>query len=74
MGGEIQLDWLHVIIPIGNKRVKLESGEKEKYSMMNFDNPKAQILYQELEFKKSIIFSDSPMVEEEPDPPDGPCM
>lgn len=48
-GGEIKLDWPHPIIPIRNK-VKLEPEEKAKFIVLKSDDPKAQILNQEMHF------------------------
>ena len=50
MGGEIKLNWSYSIIHVGNKNIKLDPKEKDKFTMMKFDDPKAQILYQEMEF------------------------
>ena len=57
LGGEIKLDWSQEVIPIGNKKVKLEPEEKEKFMVLKSDDPKAQILYQELEFGNYMIFT-----------------
>ena len=45
LGGEIKIDWSQEVIPIGNKKVKLELEEKAKFIVLKSDNPKAQILY-----------------------------
>ena len=45
------------MIPIGNKKVKLEPEEKEKFTVLKSDDPKAQILYQELEFGNYMLFT-----------------
>ena len=37
------------MIPIGNKKVKLEPEEKEKFTVLKSDDPKAKILYHDLE-------------------------
>ena len=39
LGGEIKLYWSQVVIPIGNKKVKLEPEEKEKFTVMKSDDP-----------------------------------
>ena len=58
LGGEIKLDWSQAMIPIGNKKVKLEPEEKEKVTVLKSDDPKAQILYQELEFGNYMLFTE----------------
>lgn len=58
MGGEIKMDWSHAIILVGTKKIKLEPEEKAKFTVMKFDDPKAQILYQEMEFNNYMMFSD----------------
>ena len=45
------------MIPIGNKKVKLEPKEKEKFTVLKSDDPKAQILYQDLEFGNYMLFT-----------------
>ena len=50
LGGEINLYWSQVFIPIWSKKIKIEPKEKEKFMVLKSDDPKAQILYQELEF------------------------
>ena len=45
LGGEIKLGWSQLVIPIGNKKVKLEPREKVKFIVLKSDDPKAQILY-----------------------------
>lgn len=66
MGGKIKLYWSHAIIPIGNKKIKLEPKEKAKSTMTKFDDPKAQILYQEMECGYYMMFFDFNTPEEEP--------
>ena len=46
-----------MVIPIGNKKVKLEPKENEKFTVLKSDDPKAQILYQELEFSNYMLFT-----------------
>ena len=58
MGGEIKLDWSHAIIPIGDKNIKLEPKEKVEFIVLKFDDPKAQILYQEMEYGSYMMFTD----------------
>ena len=58
LGGEIKLDWSQAMIPIGNKKVKLEPEEKAKFIVLKSDDPKAQILYQELEFSNYMLFTE----------------
>ena len=59
------------MIPIGNKKVKLEPEEKVKFTFLKLDDPKAHILYQELEFGNYMLFtedvSSNQKVEEEED-------
>ncbi|GLJ13010.1 hypothetical protein SUGI_0203320 [Cryptomeria japonica] len=50
LGGEIKMDWLEAIIPLGKQKIKLEPEPKNKYTVFPSDNPKAQILFQECEF------------------------
>jgi hypothetical protein len=57
LGGEIKLDWSQATIPIGNKKVKLEPEEKAKFTVLKSDDPKAQILYQELEFGNYMLYT-----------------
>ena len=57
MGGEIKLDWSHVIIPVGNKKIKLEPESKNKYTIFPSNDPKAQIMYEECLFENYVIFS-----------------
>lgn len=47
LGGEIQLDWSHALIPLGNKKVRLDPEPKEKYIVLNSDDSRAEILYVE---------------------------
>ena len=42
LGGEIKLYWSQAVIPIGNKKVKLEPEEKAKFTVLESDDPKAQ--------------------------------
>ena len=46
------------MIPIRNKKVKLEPEEKEKFTVLKSNDPKAQILYQELEFGNYMLFTE----------------
>lgn len=41
MGGEIKMDWSHGIIPMGNKKIKMEPKEKAKFIVLNTNDPKA---------------------------------
>lgn len=41
---------------IGSKNIKLEPEEKEKFMVLKSDDPKAQILYQELEFGNYMLY------------------
>ena len=41
MGGEIKLGWSRSIVPICNKKIKLEPKEKAKFTIMKYDDPKA---------------------------------
>lgn len=65
LGKEIKLDWSQAMIPIGNKRVKLEPEEKSKFTVQKLDNPKAQVLYQELEFGNYMLYIENDVVENE---------
>lgn len=47
LGGEIQLDWSHALIPLGNKKVRLDPEPKAKYMVLKSDDPRAEILYVE---------------------------
>lgn len=58
LGGEIKLDWSQVVISIGNKKVKLEPEERAKFTVLKSNDPKAQILYQELEFGNYMLFTE----------------
>lgn len=69
MGGDIKMHWSCAIIPVGNKKIKLEPKEKEKFIVLEFDDPKVQILYQEMEFKNYTMFFDFNLSEEQPEPP-----
>ena len=53
-----------VVIPIGNKKVKLEPEEKAKFIVLKSDDPKAQILYQELEFGNYTLFTEKGLDEQ----------
>lgn len=64
LGGEIKLDYSQVVIPIGSKKVKLEFEEKEKFVVLKLDDPKAQILYQELEFGNYMFFTEDALDEQ----------
>ena len=44
------------MIPIGRKVVKLEIEEEAKFIVLKLEDPKAQILYQELEFGNYMLF------------------
>lgn len=57
MGGEIKLDWSQVVIPVGNKKVKLDPEEKSKCTVLKYDYLKAQILYQDFEFGNYMMFT-----------------
>ena len=70
MGDEIKLDWSQYIIPIGNKKIKLEPKEKANFTMMKFDDPKAQVLYQEMEYGNYMMFDNFNALEEELGAPD----
>jgi hypothetical protein len=70
LGGEIKLDWSQAMIPIGNKKVKLEPEEKAKFTVLKSDDPKAQILYQELEFGNYMLFTEESLSEERSESPD----
>lgn len=48
LGGEIQLDWSHALIPLGNKKVRLDPEPKAKYTVLKSDDPRAEILYVEM--------------------------
>jgi hypothetical protein len=65
LGGKIKLDWSQAIIPIGSKKVKLGPDKKEKFTVLKLDDPKAQILYQELEFGNYMLFTEDTMNEQE---------
>ena len=41
LGGEIKIDWSQVVIPIGNKKIKLEPKEKAKFTLLKSDDPKS---------------------------------
>lgn len=69
MGGEIKIDWSHAIIPMGNNKIKLEPKEKEKFMILNFDDPKAQILYQDMEFRNYMMFTNFSQSEGQLEPP-----
>ena len=47
-----------------NKKVKLEPEEKEKFIVLKSDDPKAQILYQEIEFDNYMIFTEKALDEQ----------
>lgn len=58
MGGEIKIYWSHAIILLGNKKINLEPEEKGKFIVLKSDDPKAQILYQVIEFKNYMMLFD----------------
>lgn len=57
LGGEIKMDWSEAVIPVGKKRVKLEPEVKNKFIVFPSDNPKAQILFEDTEFRNYLILS-----------------
>ena len=63
------MDWSHTIIPIGNNKIKLELEEKAKFTILKSGDPKAQVLYQEMEFGNYILFSNFNHSGEKLDPP-----
>ena len=70
MGGEIKLDRSAATIQVGDKKVKLEPEEKAKFTVLKSDDPRSQILYQEMQFGNYILFSDDSNVQEENDQTD----
>lgn len=63
--GEIKMDWSEVVIPVGNRWVKLEPKVKNKFIVFPSDNPKAHILFEETEFGNYLIFSTDEKKEKE---------
>ena len=63
--GEIKIDWSYVIIHVGDKKIKLDPKEKAKFIVTKSDNPKAQILYQEMECWNYMMFSNFSTLKEE---------
>ena len=43
--GGIKMDMSHALIPIGDKRVKLNLEPKDIYIVLKLDDPRAEILY-----------------------------
>lgn len=65
LGGEIKLDWTSAYIQVGDKKVKLEPEGKEKFTVLKLDDPRSQILYQEMQFGNYLISYNGPDVQEE---------
>lgn len=45
LGGEIKMDMSHALISIGDKKAKLNPEPKDKYTVLKYDDPSAEILY-----------------------------
>lgn len=50
---------------MGRKKVKLELEAKAKFTILKLDDPKAQILYQELGFRNYMLFTNDNIDEHE---------
>lgn len=72
MEGKIKMDQARAIILVGNKKIKLEPEEKTMFMVLKFDDPKAQILYQEMEFGNYMMFFDFNCFEEQLEPSSDP--
>lgn len=64
------MDFSHVFIPLGNKKLKLWPGEKGRFTIMKLDDTKAQVLYQQLEFDNYMFLRNLSRMEEEVPPMD----
>ena len=51
------MDWSQAIIPIGKEKVTLLPKAKSKDIVFPSDDPKSQILYQEIDFSNYLIMS-----------------
>ena len=45
LDGEIKMDMSHALIPVGDKRVKINLEPKAKYIVLKSDDPRAEIFY-----------------------------
>ena len=45
LDGKIKMDMSHALIPVGDKRVKLNLEPKAIYIVLKLDDPRAEILY-----------------------------
>ncbi|KAH9295465.1 hypothetical protein KI387_039053, partial [Taxus chinensis] len=46
LGGEIQMDWSHAMIPINGEMKKLMPEAQAKFIVTKTEDPRAQILFQ----------------------------
>ncbi|KAH9310836.1 hypothetical protein KI387_025871 [Taxus chinensis] len=57
VGGEIQMDWSHALIPVNGKMRKLLPEKQTEYIVQKIDDPKAQILYEDIGHGNYMIMS-----------------
>ncbi|KAH9303049.1 hypothetical protein KI387_014632, partial [Taxus chinensis] len=57
VGGEIQMDWSHALIPVDGQMKKLLPEKQSEYIVQKTDDPKAQILYEDRGHGNYMILS-----------------
>ncbi|KAH9288746.1 hypothetical protein KI387_032863, partial [Taxus chinensis] len=57
VGGEIQMDWSHALIPVNGKMKKLLPEKQVEYIVQKTNDPKAQILYEDIGHGNYMIMS-----------------
>ncbi|KAH9319022.1 hypothetical protein KI387_020791, partial [Taxus chinensis] len=58
VGGEIQMDWSHALIPVNGKIRKLLPEKQTEYIVQKSDDPKAQIIYEDIGHGNYMIMSE----------------